>query len=525
MAEGDQVIYPVIKEPELSTYGTTSKGGKLLRDSLHYEYNFNRVSGDRKFWICVNSRSKLKPFCPGRATTVGEMTVSTRAHNHLSDPTSIKVKETVQKIIKKAKENPSLKTAHLLNEWAKETLSPAERSQSMLRSSMRRKIQKSKAKEANNPPIPRSFDDLEDLPEQYQQTVDGERFLLFNDEVEGQGRMILFASAQGLILLQRSETWSCDGTFGVMPDPFLQLYTVMAELNNKSYPCFFGLLPNKKGPTYAKMLEVLKEAVEAKGPLHLKQVMLDFEATVIRELKATFGNQVKVQGCQVHLFRNWRKKLGEVGNLITWACAQPSFNKFTKSLHGLCYVPVDEVYPYYKALCDGKLESLCTELDERKDLDLEEKDNTKESLNNFLDFFERNYVGRRIRNGISVPRYPPELWSQLENCMEGRALSTNSNEGFHSRLKHNLPQNNTVWHLLKHLVDVEAETRLIRDEHRASFGNVEDDGEEGGEGKGPGNGDAYRRWRLRNNLKNLISHREEFSPIEYLERVSHVEPW
>ena len=50
MAEGDQVIYPVIKEPELSTYGVTSKGGKLLRDSLHYEYNFNRVSGDRK-WI------------------------------------------------------------------------------------------------------------------------------------------------------------------------------------------------------------------------------------------------------------------------------------------------------------------------------------------------------------------------------------------------------------------------------------------------------------------------------------------
>jgi hypothetical protein len=32
-----------------------------------------------------------------------------------------------------------------------------------------------------------------------------------------------------------------------MPEPFLQLYTVMAELNNKSYPCFFGLLPNKRG--------------------------------------------------------------------------------------------------------------------------------------------------------------------------------------------------------------------------------------------------------------------------------------
>jgi hypothetical protein len=246
---------------------------------------------------------------------------------------------------------------------------------------------------------------------------------------------------------------------------------------------------------------------------------------VIRELKATFSRQVHIQGCQVHLFRNWRKKFGEFGNLITWACAQPSFNKFNKSLHGLCYMPVDQVYTYYKALCDGKLESLCTELDERKDLDMEEKDSTKESLNNFLDFLERNYICRQVRTGVSVPRYPPELWSQLENCVEGRALSTNSNEGFHSRLKHNLPQNNTIWALLQHLVDIEAETRLIRDEHRASFGNVDDEGEDDVEGKGPGNGDAYRRWRMWNNLKSLISHREEFSPIEYLERVSHVEPW
>lgn len=249
MAEGDHIVYPVIKQPEVSTFGTTSRGGKVLRDSNHYEHNFNRMSGDNKFWICINSRSKIKPFCPGRATNCGEMTISTRPHNHLSDLTSIKVKDTKRKIIKKAKENPSLKTSHLLNKWALETLTPAEKSKAMLRWSMRRKIQKSKNKVSNHPPLPRHFDDLNELPDQYKKTVDGERFLLFKEEVEKQVRMVFFASAQGLILLQRSETWSCDGTFTVMPEPFLQLYTVMAELNNKSYPCFFGLLPNKRGPT------------------------------------------------------------------------------------------------------------------------------------------------------------------------------------------------------------------------------------------------------------------------------------
>jgi hypothetical protein len=173
MAEGDHVVYPVIKEPELSTFGTTNRGGKLLRDSNHYEYNYSRASGDRKFWVCVNTRSKNIPFCPGRATTMGDMTVSTRAHNHLSDPISIKVKDTVKKVIKKAKENPTLKTSHLLNEWAKETLTPAERSKAMLRWSMRRKIQKAKNKVSNHPPLPRDFDDLTDIPDQYKTTVDG----------------------------------------------------------------------------------------------------------------------------------------------------------------------------------------------------------------------------------------------------------------------------------------------------------------------------------------------------------------
>jgi hypothetical protein len=36
------------------------------------------------------------------------------------------------------------------------------------------------------------------------------------------------------------------------------------------------------------MMEVLKEVVEGKGPLHLQQVMLGFKASVIRELESNF---------------------------------------------------------------------------------------------------------------------------------------------------------------------------------------------------------------------------------------------
>jgi hypothetical protein len=273
MAEGGDVNdFPCISGPEKSTFSTTIRGKQLLIDSLNYEYIYNRENKGRKYWVCKNDRSKLHPNCPGRATTDGEFTVSTRPHNHLSDPTMVKVRMVEKQIVTMAKEQPTLTTSHLLKEWAKATLSPAERSKAMLRHSMRRKVQRAKNRVTERPPIPQTFDELDEIPAQYANTSDGERFLLYNEEFE-EGRILIFASAQGLIMLQRSETWSCDGTFSVVPAPFLQFYSFMAEMDNKSYPCFFALLPNKRSSTYSKMLEVLKENVEMKGPLHLKQVI------------------------------------------------------------------------------------------------------------------------------------------------------------------------------------------------------------------------------------------------------------
>jgi hypothetical protein len=271
MAQGDNVEFPTLKEPEKSIFSKTQRGKPLLRDSFHYEYTLNKQFGEKKFWVCTRHRSTLHPRCPGRATTDGDMTTSTRQHNHFSDATLNKVRDEENKILQMAVENPTLKTSHLLKEWAKKTMSPAERSKAMKRHSMRRKLQRRKTTILDHPPLPNSFDDLVDLPEKFKNTFDGERFLLFNDEVEG-GRMIIFGSCQGLIMLQRSETWSCDGTFGCVPAPFYQLYSFMAELNHKSYPCFFALLPDKRAATYKKMLEVLKESVERKGALRLTQV-------------------------------------------------------------------------------------------------------------------------------------------------------------------------------------------------------------------------------------------------------------
>jgi hypothetical protein len=93
-------------------------------------------------------------------------------------------------------------------------------------------------------------------------------------------------------------------------------------------------------------------------------------------------------------------------------------------------------------------------------------------------------------------------------------------------MRRDLPLNNTIWALLEYVVNLEAETRVIREEDRAVRNDL--DGLDVGDGAPanvPVGAAAYKRWRMRNNLKNLILHREEYEPYDYLYRVSHIDPW
>jgi hypothetical protein len=92
-------------------------------------------------------------------------------------------------------------------------------------------------------------------------------------------------------------------------------------------------------------------------------------------------------------------------------------------------------------------------------------------------------------------------------------------------MRRDLPVNNTIWALLGYCVNLEAETRVIRDEDRGARRSVEGDVGDGAPANMPGGAAAYKRWRMRNNLKNLILHREEYEPYDYLCRVSHIDPW
>jgi len=131
-----------------------------------------------------------------------------------------------------------------------------------------------------------------------------------------------------------------------------------------------------------------------------------------------------------------------------------------------------------------------------------------------------------------MPRYPPSLWNQVENALSGGQLSTNRNEGYHSRLRSSIKNNSSIWALLSEIIDIEAETRAKREEDRANIDyRHEDEASEGEDGDPrpggsrdhPGVSQKFQRKQKMRWLRNIILKRDEYTPVAYLKRVSHLE--
>jgi hypothetical protein len=428
--EGDKIDYPTVDEPTQGILSVTKRGGPKLIDPFHYEYIRSKTINGIDYWHCPRKNSKVYPYCPATATSMAgdSLIFTTKPHNHSSDPTAVKVNLVMSELIAKVKNDPKVPTSSVIAEWSKLTNDPAMRSKSILKRTMQRKVQRLRVKVRKFPAVPTNFDELAELPLQFSECYDKERFLLYNEVLEGHGRILVFASAFGLQTLCQSKTWGGDGTFGVVPKPFFQLYTILAEMDGVSYPSLFCFLPDKKGASYKQLFEIAKREVSLKGELKLEQFLVDFESAAINQIKPVFGRTVKVTGCQVHWFRNLHKKQGEVGNLLSWSLTRPLLKEFLTAIHGLCYVPPDEVQPYYQALLDQEMKVILQDLDENGGVDIEEADDCRESLTNFLDYVEKTYIGHKSRCGWTMPRYPPSLWNQVENALSGGQLSTNRNK-------------------------------------------------------------------------------------------------
>ena len=93
--------------------------------------------------------------------------------------------------------------------------------------------------------------------------------------------------------------WYGDGTFGIAPQHFYQLYNLYAPVGRQLMPLCYCLLSSKSAYMYKELFKYIKEIGEELSlEIKLESFRPDYERATIEAVK-TVSNEI--EGCFFHL--------------------------------------------------------------------------------------------------------------------------------------------------------------------------------------------------------------------------------
>jgi hypothetical protein len=133
------------------------------------------------------------------------------------------------------------------------------------------------------------------------------------DVVKDERLHLVFASTHMLQLLTKAKTWYADGTFYVVPQPFVQLYSLHVFVRSgsciKQVPALFCLMSGRRTRDYKAVLKTVKALLT--DECAVQRVVLDFERGSWKAVKKVFPD-VDVRGCSFHWSQCIYRKIGDL---------------------------------------------------------------------------------------------------------------------------------------------------------------------------------------------------------------------
>lgn len=225
------------------------------------------------------------------------------------------------------------------------------------------------------------------VPEELQITASKKRFLQYDSGTDDPKRIIIFLTRYALKALSRLEHWFGDGTFDLCPHWFKQIYTIDALYEGKSISLVYALLPAKDETTYKRLLQILKSLRPKMNP---SSMMMDLEIAASNAFRTKFPN-ARVRYCFFHVEQALYRNLASRGLKARYA-EDDQFNLKIKTLPALGFVPVKEVEENFERVVGEKF-----------------ADEQEAGINEFLSYFQENYIGMKICNRHKPPRFPIEM--------------------------------------------------------------------------------------------------------------------
>lgn len=212
-------------------------------------------------------------------------------------------------------------------------------------------------------------------------THDGQRLLLDIYEEEGIGKAVIFASDNQLKILKKCETVHGDGTFGIVPKPYKQVYILLASFGTMedlvAFPVAFILMTHKNQALYQKAFQRILSEIQPAIPNHF---ILDQEAAVFRVIRALCPSS-ELHLCWLHFRKTFWRNIVKL-NL------RHDYNINTElSTHLCCFARLAFLPP---ELVPDIFDRLLTR-PQRNGF----TDEVLKKVYKFERFFQKNYIGRQ----------------------------------------------------------------------------------------------------------------------------------
>ena len=135
-------------------------------------------------------------------------------------------------------------------------------------SSLQRTVNRKRKRENLALPNLRSVQEIQ-IPDQLKVTTRGDSFLFWDSGEDDPQRLFVFCTDRNIDTLEQNAHWFMDGTFKVVPELFVQLFTIHAVVDNRALPMVYVLLQADYERVFHKLLE-------SRNTLSSSSILLDF---------------------------------------------------------------------------------------------------------------------------------------------------------------------------------------------------------------------------------------------------------
>ena len=234
-------------------------------------------------------------------------------------------------------------------------------------------------------------------------------------------RHLIFATPKQLDYLSKAVTWYCDGTFSIVKDPFLQMFSVHVFIRHgtcfKQIPVAFVIMSRRTKEDYE---QVFKALLQLLPQVHVKKVVIDFEKAVWSTLRRMMSRNefpnVKIKGCFFHFTQALYRRIGLIGLAAQYKHCLGT-RDICRQMMALAFLPKEYVPKQFKRL---KERCIMTGI---------------ENLKKFAIYMEKNWI-----NGW----FTPEDWVRFREFVR----TNNHTEGWHRGLNSRFKKKNIHFYLL-----------------------------------------------------------------------------